>query len=331
MTPIALVRPATLADAPAISAVHCSNIAGWKIWEGDNARPARYADLTPYQRWLNGGPWLDAAACQYHLKRLLNSGGWPLVAELNDRVVAAAELHLAVEPPPYSRNLNLSTLYVHRNHHGQGLGSALLQHALALAESHQCDTFTVAHAEAPGFYKRQGLKLAERWTRFQIPLGRGRAPKYSIAPLEDAPYDRVSGWAMPIGRYQNAHSDWERTRPGAVPDYEEWRHLRLERCWITVGRQRAALIFEESPQRPDAANTFLFIQPSILSEAPRQPGGVEGLTPGLFSAVRHCAAQSGFTHLHCFARSDSKLPGAVATDYRQQLFMKRLAADGVSR
>ena len=315
------IRPATLADAPAISAVHCSNVTAWKTWEADgSSRPARYADLTPYQRWLNGGPWLDANSCGFHLNRLLNGGGFALVAELNGRVVATAELSLAHEPPLYSRNLNLSALYVHRNHQRQGIGSSLMQYALTLAEKHHCETFTVAHAEAPNFYKRHGLKLAERSTRFEIPVGtiRKSAPTYTVAPLEDGPYDLVRGWALSIGRYQNAQHDWERTRPNAVPDFEEWQHLRLERHWITVGRHRqsrhagrAALIFEESPHRLDAANTFLF-------------NPTPDLSPELFSSVRDLASRSGFTRLHCFVRSDVKLPGAVATDYQQQLFMLRL-------
>jgi ribosomal protein S18 acetylase RimI-like enzyme len=306
------IRPATPADVADICAVHCSNVARWQRWEAAGApRPARYTDLSPYQRWLNGGPWLDPETCAFHLQRFLDRVGFVFVVELGGRVVAEAELSVADEPPPYGRNLNLSALYVHRNQHGQGFGSALMRQALALAAAERCDLFTVANAEAPGFYKKHGLKLAERWTRFEIPIRPGRAPHYTLEPLEDAAYDLVRGWAAPIGRYQNAHTDWERARPNSAPDFEEWRHLRLARQWIAVGRHRAALICEESPQRPGAANTFLFTP-------------MPDLPPRLFSAARACAAQLGFTRLCCFARSDSKLPGAMATEYRHELLWKKM-------
>lgn len=307
------IRPASPADAPAISAVHCSSVSAWKTWDADGApRPARYADLTPCQRWQNGGPWLDAGACARHLTRLLAAGGVALVAERNGRVLAEAELHLADEPPPYGRNLNLSTMYVHRNHQGQGIGAALMRHALTLAESEGCDTFTVAHAEAPDFYKKYGLRLAERWTRYAVSTHtRSAVARYLAQPLPDAPYESIRGRAMPIGRYQNAHHDWERTRPGAAPDFDEWRGLRLERHALKLGLTRAAVVFEEVPSSVGVANTFLFVQSGFFNHA-------------LFDAIRDFAARLGFAGLHCFARSDSRLPGAVATDYTHELFMKRL-------
>ena len=306
-----LIRPATVDDAPAISAVHCTNVTGWRMWDvnNDDVRPARYTDLTPYQRWLNGGPWMDAAACTHHITRLLDSGSIAIVAELNGRVLAEAELHIADEPPPYGRNMNLAVIYVHRNHQGQGIGSALMRHALALAESEGCDTFTVAHAEAPSFYTRYGLRKESTWIRFRLPIGRCKI-KYSAEPLPDGSYDIVRGWAMPIGRYQNAHHDWERTRPGAVPDLDEWRGLRLERHWITVGRHRAALILEESPSAPGVADTFVFTP--------------TGFAADILPVIRDFASLFGFTGLRCFARSDSRLPDAVAADYTHKLFLKRL-------
>ena len=75
-----IIRPADVTDAPAISAVHCSNIERWQIDEGQGRRPGRYADLTPYQRWLHGGAWMDTETCAYHLGRLLNGGGIAWVA-----------------------------------------------------------------------------------------------------------------------------------------------------------------------------------------------------------------------------------------------------------
>ncbi len=307
-----IIRQATVTDAPAISAVHCSTVARWYALDANGVeRPARYNDLTPAQRWLNGGPWMDAETCAYHLRRLIAGGGQALAAELNGRVVAEAELFTADEPEPYSRNLNLSVLYIHRNHQGQNLGSLLMQRAFELADEQNCETFTVACAEAPDFYAKHGLRHAATYTRFQLSAQTAKID-YLVEPLPDAPYDLVRGWGLPIGRYQNAGHDWERTRPHAAPDFPEWRGLRLERYWLAVGDERSALIFEESPRFPGVADTFLFT-PSPL-------------TPDTLAAIRDRAARSGFTHLHCFAPADFKHPDAMPLDYVHRLFMKRLRA-----
>lgn len=307
-----IIRPATVTDAPAISAVHCSTVARWYTLDANGVeRPARYGDLTPTQRWLNGGPWMDAETCARHLRRLIAGGGQALAAELNGRIVAEAELHTADEPAPFGRNMNLSVLYAHRNYQGQGLGSLLMQRALELAGEQNCDTFTVACAEAPDFYAKHGLRHAATYTRFQLSTQAANID-YTVEPLPDAPYDLVRGWDLPIGRYQNACHDWERTRPHATPDFPEWRGLRLERYWLTAGGERLALIFEESPRFPGVADTFLF---TLSSVAPHQ-----------LAALRDQAARSGFTHLHCFAPADFKHPDATPLDYSHRLFMKRLRA-----
>lgn len=311
-----ILRPATPNDVPGITAIHCSNIARWLRWEADGtSHPARYADLTPYERWQHGGPWLDEGTCRTHLERLIAGGGFPLVADVGGRLLATAELHLATEPPPYGRNLNLSTLYVHRNHQGQGLGSALLDYSIELARSNGCHTFLVANAEAPDFYKQHGLKQAERWVQYRLSISKrpelveGRAP-YNLEPLPDASYELVQGYALPIGRYQNACHDWDRTRPNATPNFPQWRGLKLERYWLTLGKQRVAVIFEESPHQRGTAEVFLFTQIPFTSK--------------LIAAIRGLGGQLGFTHLQFFVRSDVQPMGGVKTGVEQKLFLKRL-------
>jgi GNAT superfamily N-acetyltransferase len=306
--PDILIRPATPQDAASIAAIHCSNITRWFRWDAAHMpHPARYADLTSYERWQHGGPWMDAGTCLHHVEQLINGGGIGLVVESKGRLIATAELHPSHEPKPYGRNLNLSTLYVHRNHQGQGVGTALLQHAIELANEY--DTFTVAHAEAPEFYKRHGLKLAERWVQYKLPTTKSRVA-YETEPLPDTPYDLISGWALPVGRYQNARHEWERTRPHTSPTFDEWRGLRLERHWLTGRNFRAAVILEESPNERGLAEVFVFTQ--------------KALTPQLVSAVRGHVHNLGFEQLHCLVRSEVLLGGGVKTGVTQKLFMKRM-------
>lgn len=73
------IRPATLADAAAITAVHCSHVEIWR--RGGKGEPASYASLSLYDRWLHGGPWMSVETCAVHLNRWLRAGHPVLVAE----------------------------------------------------------------------------------------------------------------------------------------------------------------------------------------------------------------------------------------------------------
>lgn len=310
-----ILRPATLADAPAITAIHCSDIVAWKRWDAEGQPHfVDYADLTGYERWLNGGPWMDESTCALHLARWLANGGVALVAEEDGQVRAEAEAIVGDEPPPFGRNLNLSVLYTLRGHAGRGLGSALMWELLAIAQQEACDTFMVSHAEAPQFYARHGLALAQTWRRVRLPAKLSQT-QYSAESFDDASYEAVRGWAMPVGRHQSARQEWERLRPGAEPAFAEWRGLRLERWRLTVRRAPAVLILDESPRERGVANVHLWLPPG------------QTLSRQLLAAGRDRAARSGFTELACFANETQTLhfgPEARDDGYAQQVWLKKL-------
>ncbi|MCC7361511.1 MAG: GNAT family N-acetyltransferase [Anaerolineales bacterium] len=299
-TPLSIrVRSATLADVPAIVAIHRADIVAWKRWDADGlAHLANYAELRPDERWLNGGPWLDDSTYAHYLRRLLavDSGGAAWVAEAEGQVRAVAEAWLGEEPPPFGRSLDLGVLYTLRGHAGRGLGSALMgvvrQHALAAG----CDTLTVTHAEAPEFYAKQGLARAETWRRVRLtPLA--SQTLYTAEAVTLGAYDGPEGgrgWAMPLGRYQSARQEWERVRPGAQPDFVAWRGLRTEAWRLVARRKPAVLVLDEQPRERGVAEVHLWTPEAALS---RQ----------LMAAIRDRAARSGFTELMCFA-AESTLP-----------------------
>jgi predicted N-acetyltransferase YhbS len=312
--PDILVRPATVADAAAISEIHRSTVVQWRRWPHDgDPEFARFEDLSPYQRWLNGGPWMDPGTCAAHLSRLVERGlGLALVAELDGEPLAEAEAFVGEEPRPFGRNLNLSVLYARRGHEGRGLGSALMQAMEARARESGCATFVVTHVEAASFYARHGLAPQATWRRTRLPARQGHT-RFQAAPLPDAEYEAVRGWAMPVGRYQSARQEWETRRPGAEPDFAEWRGLRTERLRLTVRRQPAALVLDESPREPGWADAHLWL-PSQLH---RQH----------LAAIQAVAARAGLQGLLCFV-SESTLPllGSAAADdgYRQEVWLKEL-------
>lgn len=310
------VRPATVADAPAVTTIHCSDIVRWRRWQPDGEEEfARFEDLSIYERWLNGGPWMDATTCAPHLERLTEGGaGIALVAEAGGQLLAEAEAFIGDEPPPFGRNLNLSVLYVRRGQGGRGLGRALMDELIGRARAEGCETFLVTHAEAPEFYARHALSPHSSWRRARVPVKTSRA-QYFAEPLPDSDYAAVSGWAMPIGRYQSARQEWETKRPGAEPDFAEWRSLRTERWRLVVRGRPAALILDESPRERGWADAHLWTP--------------AGLARQHLAAARDLAARAGFSGLLCFV-AEASLPllgPEMETDgYKQEVWWRRLSS-----
>lgn len=314
------IRPATLADVPAIVAIHCSDIITWKRWDAQGqAHLARYAELKPVERWMNGGPWLDQSSYAGYLGRLLrpDSGGVALVAEAAEagapgQVRAVAEASVGDEPAPFGRNLDISVIYTLRGYAGQGLGSRLMQALEAHARQAGCPVMMVTHAEAPRFYARHGFAPAQTWRRARLPAQPSNT-QYQAEALTPGDYALVRGWGMPVGRYQSARQEWERIRPGAEPDFAEWRHLKRERWRLAVRQRPALLALEEDPRQPGLGDVHLWLPPG------------DTLSRQLLAAIRDRAARSGFAEL-MFFMAEASLPllgrGWQDDGYKQQVWLK---------
>ena len=131
------VRQATLADAGQITALHNANITTWTRRDVNGEPvPADYADLSLFERWMVGGPWASVEMCAVHLANLLRgSDGIPLVAEIDGRVGAEAEVFIGREPEPFGHHINISRLAIHPQDEGAGLSSALLAYIVQMAEA----------------------------------------------------------------------------------------------------------------------------------------------------------------------------------------------------
>jgi hypothetical protein len=189
---------------------------------------------------------------------------------------------------------------------------ALRQHA----ERSGCDTLTVTHAEAPAFYAKHGFQPRETWRRVRLPALASNSlyQAQAITPgAYDAP-DGVRGWAMPIGRYQSARQEWERIRPGAQPEFEAWRGLRLEAWRLVARRAPAVLVLDEQPRERGVADVHLW---TPLPAVSRQ----------LLAAIRDRAARSGFGELMFFCAENTLPqlgPGWRDDGFKQHLWIRPL-------
>ncbi len=283
------VRQANLADAAQITALASANTPQWvrRDVHGE-AAVTDYDDLTLFERWLNGGPWASIEMCAVHLANLLRgSDGIPLVAEVEGRVGAEAEVFIGREPEPFGHHINVARLAVHPMYQDVGLGIALLTYVQQIAEAIHCKRVTVADA-APdaALYEHHRYHRAHIGQRLLIKTQEGRV-FYKATELAAFDPSQIDGWHMPLGRYQNARQEWDRMPPGfwnSVPEIVETESARLQ---ITVTGQEAYTLMQQDRDDPSRVHVFLWTKRPINNL--------------MMMVVRDWAARRGYATLVAFA------------------------------
>lgn len=307
------VRLATLQDTAAITEIHKSDVTAWeRVDAAGGLVNVRYDDLSLYERWQHGGPWLSIETCAVHLNRLLAGSGTPLVAEQNGQVLAEAEVYEGYEAVPFGHHLNISVLYTHRASTGQGLGTALLDYIIKMASLMDCTLLSVAYTDAPDFYTQHGFRHTRSGRRVRLGTQAGRA-FYQASELTDRSPEQIRGWGMPLGRYQSARQEWENLFPqdwaAGIP---ELLNVPMTHLKLTVAGQNAILYLREADY-PDS-------QPGECSAA---CWSARPLSPPLLTAIRDRAYREGFHTIVTYVM-DADWPlfanDAEQTDYRQDMY-----------
>jgi ribosomal protein S18 acetylase RimI-like enzyme len=238
------VRLATEDDAVGICQVYLTDVVEWYRTLPDGSRiSARYEDLSAFERYLHGGPWMDPESCSVHIRSVVDSGQWPLVAIEGNEVVG--ELELIVGPDPrWKKTAHIDVLTVHREFRGRGVGRALVGDGRRRAEEASCDWITTNPEEtAIEFYRKCGLEtVLARQQDFSLPVtikGPGRVAAPVPAPLASfAPLERLDHI---LGRFQTSYADWIkwawplpgltgriRREEGAIPPLNAYYRLRQD-------------------------------------------------------------------------------------------------------
>jgi len=267
------VRQALLADAGGISQVYQSQM--------DVSAPETFS---LYERWnWVGGPWMAVETCAVWLAHLLRaSDGIPLVAEAKGRIWGYAEVFLGHEAEPYGHHLNIGRLAVHRETDDPELGAALVAYAEQLAWASGCRQVTVAYPTPPTFW--EGLGYQPLVTRYALRLNaeEGRV-FYKARDLPSDEVGQIRGWAMPLGRYQNAREEWERMAWALWTSVPSLVEAKWHRLFIDLTGQPAILHLHQHDEDASTATARLWTK--------------FALTTHLVSAVRDRAARLGYTHL----------------------------------
>ena len=255
---------------------------------------------------------MSLETCAVHLNHLLNGIGTPLVAELDGRVLAEIELYESHEAAPFDHHLHIAVLYTHRDHTGNGLGSALIEYTRQMAELMNCRRITVVNPDAPDFYTAHGFRLMRSGQRVKLPTQAGRA-FYQASELTDSNPEQIRGWAMPLGRSQSARQEWDALFPQAwAAGIPELLNMPMAQLKMTVAGQNTIVSLRESDQ-PD----------SVPGECTLRCWSMRPLSAPLVAALRDRAYREGFQMISTHVM-DADWPllaaDAIATDERLDVY-----------
>jgi hypothetical protein len=274
------VRQAGLDDSGAISALFCAQI---PIWQRMNAQgrveDVPYEELTIYERWLHGGPWMSIETGAIQLNHLLMGAGIPMVAVVNDVIFGYAEAYVSNEPEPFGKLLHIAQLQTG----DLDAERTLLEAMVAQTRTLKCQHLTVTRIGGASIYdQRYTLTPISTLRRFNLPARQGQIFYRAVEHL-DASASQINGWAMPVGRLSSSRQEWETLWHQQWQTLPEIRQRQSARRHISAAGQDALLYCREHLYDPRRADV------SVWTPKP--------LTVQVVSAVRDWAHREGYRTL----------------------------------
>jgi len=251
------VRMATLDDVEGITEVHCSDVDKWFKWIRGEKVQARYEELSVGERYRHGGPWMSIETCAIHINYVLTSGQYPLVAELEGKIVGELELYIGEERGDLGKTAFIDILEVHKDYRKRGVGRALINTARMIAIKENCSTLTVwPDKRVIPFYRKCGLNKTA-YNIAQIIVDTRNVPKprktYSIQEFPNK-YPVRSLWLV-SPRIYSSFAAWLKSR---------WNYaLNEARTTVYSGfipELQAAFILESYWMRREEATAWLWIE-----------------------------------------------------------------------
>jgi GNAT superfamily N-acetyltransferase len=184
--------------------------------------------LSRWERWQQGGPWVDSDTLNLHMQVMAEAGGIILVARTTDTIVGEIEL-VFENIAPNTNQGNIAWIVVDPEHRHEGIGTLLLEHTLKIARAKGCTqiTTTAEDDEAVSFFQANSFNLSEREAKFTKLLKSG-----SLFPIRSSIQRIPLQWAprqqVPLG-----------FEPGLGINYSSlytWAYLRnMNRLYTLLG------------------------------------------------------------------------------------------------
>ena len=287
------VRQATLDDTVAISELFCAQIPTWqRLDDAGRVQDVERSELSIYERWQHGGPWMSVETGALHLSHLLHGAGTPLVVEDDGQIVACSILYEGDEPEPFGRHLSMEHPTVLPGHDQKGAVSALLAAAREQLQEHGVRRLLLPLVlpEQQQEYAGRGFSERARILRLGIPARVGQGFYRSSEWADPAPR-KISGWYMPIGRLGSARQQWETLWPDTWGAIAEMRQHRVHRLLFDASGHEALICCRQQPYAERNAEIYCW--------SPRP------LTRQLLTALRDWAHRTGYRTLVFHVEQDT--------------------------
>lgn len=295
MTTIQRVRPAEPADVSAIVRVFRSDLidGSWWRFRKNQRVPAHVDDLTPFEQWLNGGPWMNPSYLAVHLRRLATEGhlayvaeefvdgtgpgsGWSVRGEIELFLYRDAAGRGAGESAAGPARLagHIGVLQIERGFFRRGLGQALVERACREAAARGAGKVTVVSGrENLPFYKKCGFSGLTPVVTVEggLPRAREEARPDLDPPAEDL-FDR-GVWPSVAGVHPGPGQTWFLYRAHPYDDREFLAH-RLDVTALELpaaggrGRRRAVAFFRENQIDPNEVIVYCLAEPDGAGSDP---------------------------------------------------------------
>ncbi|MHB8945693.1 MAG: GNAT family N-acetyltransferase [Bacillota bacterium] len=322
MTANQRVRPAEPGDIPAIVRVYRSDLIDGSWWHfvRNQRSPAHGGDLTPFEQWLNGGPWMNPDYLAVHLRRLAAEGhrafvaeeytpgtglgaGWAVRGEVEVflfREAARADAGAGADPGHLAAHIGV--LQIERGFFRRGLGLALVERACREAAASGARKVTVVSGrDNLPFYRKCGFSgLAPVVTvEGGLPRTREAAPPPLSAPPEGLFARGV--WPSVAGVHPGPGQTWFLYRAHPYVDPEFTAH-RLEVSTLDLpaatgrGLRRAVAFFRENQIDSSEVIVYCLAEPDGAGPDP----SFSPLGRAALAELQRWAASLGYTRFRTY-------------------------------
>ncbi len=124
------------------------------------SNPARWEELSSYERWLHGGWWLDPKTIALYVDMVEETQGIILVAERNGEFIGELDLSIGYDPIFKEIRAHFLWLVVHPQYRRKGIANSLIQTAMSLMRNKNVQAlYTEAEdSKSEQLYMKTGFK-----------------------------------------------------------------------------------------------------------------------------------------------------------------------------
>ena len=277
------VRLATLQDTSAISRLFCVRVGRWQRLDAQGrGEDVSYDNLSLYERWSHGGPWLSIETAAIWLNQLLNGAAVPLVLDGSSGIMGYAELYLNDETEPLRVHGHIAEWVIADEAPSDALDvflEGMVERAPQKRLSAACSPYDTTSVD---LYTACGFVPAVLLHPIRLAAASGQG-FYKATDMEDISASRIQGWGMPIGRGTSPRHLWETLMPRlwrALPDVTAVPRHRLH---INASGQEAFVCLQQRPYDARTVDVYCWT-PKPLSQQ-------------LIHSIRDRAARQGYRSL----------------------------------